>query len=430
MKRIFLGWIIILSIGAAAVRAQERELHAGVSESGFSPIRLALPEFTNRSDATPIEAATHDILQVLWGDLDFNGYFRLVERGYYDLVPENSTNGIPFDDWTSIGADYLLLGETDLENQRLLLESRLYDTEHSQMIFGKRYRSEPEVWRTVAHRLADDIVLHFTGRRGISQSKIVYSARSGEGKEIFAMDYDGARQQQITQNGSLNLFPTWSPDGEQIAFISYMEGWPRLYVLDRDGKQSRPLPGWEGELTAAPEWSPDGRWLAFATNRDGNSEIYKMKISSGRLVRLTHHRAIDSSPSWSPTGREIAFTSDRGGSPQIYVMDAEGLNVRRVSFEGNYNDLAAWSPQGDKIAYAGRERTFDIFVLDLATEAVERLTFGPGNNENPRWSSDGLHLVFTSSRGGDDALYIMDAAGGRLRQIGPPGGAGSPDWSR
>ena len=282
----------------------------------------------------------------------------------------------------------------------------------------------------MSHRLADDIVLHFTGRRGISQSKIVYSARKGEGKEIFVMDYDGAHQQQITQNGSLNLFPTWSPDGEQIAFTSYLEGWPRLYVLDRDGKQSRPLPGWEGELTAAPEWSPDGRWLAFAANRDGNSEIYKMKISSGRLVRLTHHRAIDSSPSWSPTGREIAFTSDRGGRPQIYVMDAEGLNVRRVTFEGNYNDLAAWSPQGDKIAYAGRDRTFDIFVLDLATEAVQRLTFGPGNNESPRWSSDGLHLVFTSSRGGDNALYIMDAAGGRLRQIGPPHGAEGPDWSR
>ncbi|MEE9219264.1 MAG: Tol-Pal system beta propeller repeat protein TolB, partial [Acidobacteriota bacterium] len=402
--------------------AQERELHTGISESGFSPIRLAVPAFVGRSEAAAVRSTVDELAEVVWADLDFSGYFRLVEREYYSLIPEPGPNPLPFEDWESIGAEYLLQGEVGLEGARILVESRLYDTTHSERIFGKRYRAEPGIWRTVAHRIADDIVLHFIGRKGIASSQLVFSARNGDGKEIFTMDYDGAGLQQITNNGSLNLSPAWSPDGAQLAFISYQEGWPRLYLLDREGKQSRPLPSWEDELTSAPEWSPDGRWLAFASNRDGNSEIYKLEMSTGRLVRLTYHRLIDSSPTWSPNGRELAFTSSRGGTPQIYAMDADGLNVRRLTFEGSYNDLAAWSPQGDRIAYAGRKRTFDIHVLDVATGQSRQITHGPGNNEDPRWSPDGQHLVFSSTRAGDQALYIMDANGGRVRQVGPFGG--------
>jgi TolB protein len=421
--------LLILST-VAPLPAQERELKAGISETGFTPIRLALPEFAPQSDATSVQMASQDLREVVWNDLLFSGYFRLVERAHYALVPAARGNKVPFEDWESIGAEYLFLGQADLEGPRLLVEGRLYDTAHAQMIFGKRYRSEPELFRTVGHRLADDIVLHFTGRPGIAQSQIAFTAPSGRGKEIYIMDYDGARLRQVTHNGSLNLSPAWSPDGQQMAFISFQEGWPRLYLLDRDGKQSRPLPGWDGEMTSAPEWSPDGRWLVFSSNRDGNAEIYKMEAPGGKPVRLTYHRSIDSSPSWSPTGREIAFTSDRSGSPQIYLMDSEGLNVRRLTPEGEYNDLAAWAPQGDRIAYAGRDGTFDIYVIQVATQQTQRLTHGPGNSESPRWSPDGRHLVFSRTLGGDGALYVIDADGGRAQPITHGLIAQSPDWSR
>jgi TolB protein len=416
--------------GGGWALSQERELRTGISESGFTQIRLALPAFVERSSDPAARLAAQDLREIVWNDLEFSGYFRMVDRHHYSLVPAPRDGKIPFEDWASIGGEYLFVGEAGKEGARLLVEGRLHDTAHAQMIFGKRYRSEPELFRTVGHRLADDIILHFTGRHGVAHSQVVFSGRSERGKEIYVMDYDGARLRQVTHNGSLNLSPAWSPDGEQIAFISYQEGWPRLFLVDRSGKQSRPLPVWEGELTAAPEWSPDGKWLALASNRDGNTEIYKMEVKSGRLVRLTHHRSIDSSPTWSPTGREIAFTSDRGGSPQVYIMDSDGLNVRRLTMEGEYNDLAAWAPQGDRIAYAGRDGTFDIHVIEVATQQARRLTFGPGNNESPRWSPDGRHLVFTSTREGESRLYAMDADGGRVRRIGPDLRADSPDWSR
>jgi TolB protein len=409
--------------------AQEQELRSGISESGFTPIRIALPAFAQRDGAAGVQVAAQDLQEVVWNDLEFSGYFRIVDRAHYTLVPAARGGKVPFPDWESIGAEYLFLGEAGSEGARLLVEGRLYDTAHSLLIFGKRYRSEPDLFRTVGHRLADDIILHFTGRHGIAQSQIAFAARSGRGKEVFIMDYDGARLRQVTHNGSINLSPSWSPDGQQIALISFHEGSPRLYVIDRSGKQARPLPSWESEMTSAPEWSPDGKWLVFATNRDGNSEIYKMEVGSGRIVRLTYHRAIDNSPSWSPIGREIAFTSDRGGSPQIYVMDAEGLNVRRLTMEGEYNDLAAWAPAGDRIAYAGRTGTFDIYVLDVATQQAQQLTRGPGSNESPRWAPDGRHVIFSSTRGGSPALYVMDADGGRPRRIGPSMPAESPDWS-
>ncbi len=419
-----------LALLAAPAAAQERELRSGISESGFTPIRLALPAFAQRSETDGALLAAQDLGDVVWNDLEFSGYFRLVDRAHYGLVPAARGSKVPFEDWQSIGAEYLVVGETGKEGARLLLEGRLYDTTHAQMIFGKRYRSDPDLFRTVGHRLADDIVLHFTGRPGISQSQIAFVGRSGRSKEVFIMDYDGARLRQVTHNGAINLSPTWAPGGEKLAFTSYQEGVPRLYVLDRAGNQERPLPAWEGEMTSAPEWSPDGRWLAFTSNRDGNSEIYKMEVDGGRPARLTYHRSIDTSPSWSPTGREIAFTSDRGGTPQIYLMDADGLNVRRLTFEGEYNDLAAWSPQGDRLAYTGRNGNLDIYLMDVAAQQSQRLTHGPGNNEGARWSPDGRHLIFSSSRGGSSALYVMDTDGGRVKRLGPTFHCEAPDWSR
>jgi len=424
------GAALALAAPAGALRAQEKELRSGISESGFTPVRLALPVFAQRSESDTIRLASQDLQEVVWNDLEFSGYFRLVDRTHYGLVPAARGGKVPFEDWESIGAEYLFLGEVGMEGTRLLVEGRLHDTVHKQMIFGKRYRAEPDLYRTVAHRLADDIILHFTGRQGIAQSQITFAARSGRGKEIYVMDYDGSRLKQVTHNGALNLSPAWSPDGQQLVFTSFQEGVPRLYLLDRSGNQTRPLAGWDGEMSSAPEWSPDGRWLAFTSNKDGNAEIYKMELGSGRLVRLTYHRSIDTSPSWSPTGREIAFTSDRGGSPQIYLMDADGLNVRRVTFEGEYNDLAAWSPQGDRLAYSSRITNLDVCVLDVASQQTQRLTRGPGSNESPRWSPDGRHIIFSSTRGGTSALYIMDSDGSRQRRIGPTFHSESPDWSR
>jgi TolB protein len=245
------------------------------------------------------------------------------------------------------------------------------------------------------------------------------------------MDYDGFDQKPLTANKSLNLTPTWSPDGRALAYISYRTGQPSLYrAFIYEGRGDTIVSG--GGMTFSPAWSPDGKLIAFTSTRDGNSEIYVSNADGSDMRRLTHHAAIDTSPAWSPTGREIAFTSDRTGAPQIYAMDSEGLNLRRISFEGSYNDSASWSPSREysELSYASRiERgPFDIVTYDFQTKQTRQLTTGRGSNESADWSPNGLHLVFTTTRTGTSQIFSMNRDGSNQRQLTREGNNTTPQW--
>ena len=177
--------------------------------------------------------------------------------------------------------------------------------------------------------------------RGINQTKLAFSSdRRGErSKEIYIMDYDGVAQKPLTANRSLNLTPTWAPDGRSLAYISYRTGTPSLHVAHIYEGRGEVFDTGEG-MAINPAWSPDGSQIAFTSTRDGNSELYLIRSDGTALKRLTDHPGIDTSPCWSPTGREIAFTSDRTGAPQIYAMDTEGLNLRRISLRRQLQRLA------------------------------------------------------------------------------------------
>jgi TolB protein len=285
----------------------------------------------------------------------------------------------------------------------------------------------------MAHRIADDILLQAGNYRGVNQTKLAFASdrRGEQSKEIHLMDYDGFDQKPLTANKSLNLTPTWSPDGRALAYISYRTGQPSLYrAFIYEGRGDTIVSG-QG-MTFSPAWSPDGSLIAFTSTRDGNSEIYLSDADGSNLRRLTHHASIDTSPTWSPTGREIAFTSDRTGAPQIYAMDVEGLNLRRISFEGSYNDSASWSPSREysEISYASRiERgPFDIVVYDFQTKQTRQLTTGRGSNESADWSPNGLHLVFTSTRTGTSQIFSMNRDGSNPRQLTREGNNTTPQW--
>ena len=244
------------------------------------------------------------------------------------------------------------------------------------------------------------------------------------------MDYDGHDQRPVTANGSLNLTPSWSPDGRALTYISYREGAPALYLAFLYQGRGEKLVGDHQSFT--PAWSPDGRWIAFASNRDGQSEIYLAAADGSEIRRLTDHRAIDVAPTWAPNGRTLAFTSDRAGSPQIYSMDSDGLNLRRVSFEGTYNDSPAWSPSRarSEIAYASRieRRPFDIVIHDFETRQTRQITTGRGSNESPSWAPNGEHLVFTSNRAGTNQVFTMHRDGSNVRQLTREGENTTPRW--
>ncbi len=376
----------------------------------------------------------HDVVR---DDLDFSGYFQIVPEEYLKLIKDTDERRVNFKEWLGIGAESLLLGRVDLDPNSVVFEGRLYNTADQKMKVGKIYRGERDLERVMAHRLSNEIVKQITDQPGLALTKIAFVSQVGRGKEIYVMDYDGARVKRITGNGSINLSPAWSPDGVRIAFLSYKTGSPMLMIMNSTGEIADAFPQ-GGELNSAPSWSPDGRLLAFSSSRDGNAEIYTLRLADKALTRLTNNDAIDTSPAWSPDGRQIAFTSDRSGAPQIYVMDADGGNVRRLSFEVSYCDSASWSPLGDKIVFTGRvPGGFDLYIKEMskqtpgeiATGPIGRLTENSNINEWPRWSPDGRHIVFASNRTGNFDIYTMDADGSNVRRLTHGGNSFSPAWS-
>ncbi|MFQ5719362.1 MAG: Tol-Pal system beta propeller repeat protein TolB [Acidobacteriota bacterium] len=421
------------------LRAQEHpDVSAEIREGGFNKMPIAVPEFPTVDPGPRWADLATRIHEVMWDDLTFSGYFDLVDADLYRLVPAFSERDVRFRDWRSIGAQAVFLGKLTARGSDLSVEGRLYDTEGDDarrrgghLIFGKRYQGGENLVRRIGHKLANDVVRNLTGVDGIFLTKIAFSVRiSAHRKEIFVMDYDGNRPVQITNNGSLNLSPAWSPDGSQLAYVTYVTGRPEIHLVDADGRRSRVFAR-EGDLNSAPEWSPDGSSMVYSASRNGNTELVKIDLASSTLTRLTNHPAIDTSPAFSPSGREIAFTSDRSGTPQIYLMDIDGANIRRVTREGNYNDSAAWSARvQSRLAYVSRlDGRFQIMLLDIATGATRQLTRRMGNNENPRFSSDGLHIVFASDRTGRYQIYSMDLDGQHIRRLTRRGGCETPDWS-
>lgn len=428
--RHILPGLVILAAATWLATAQDtppRQIRDTITEKGIVRVKIALPDFEAAASEKP---EARELVDTIRADLEFSGYFDVVDPALYSRVPASDKGAVRHDDWLSIGADAVTQGKLALVGGKLDVEARLYDNPSKARIFGMRYGGTPDLLRRVAHQVSDDLIKHYTGKPGVAMTRIAYVSKHGDGKEIYLMDYDGQRIRRLTTTSTINLFPVWSPEGNRLAFVSWRGRQPGIRIMDADG-QLTSVPALKGELNSTPSWFPDGKKLAFSSDADRNSEIYVLTIGSAQTSRLTRHPAIDTSPAVSPTGRQIAFTSDRGGSPQIYVMDPEGLNVSRLSTEGSYNDSPAWSPRGDKLVYSSRvEGRFKIVVLDIERRTVTQLTQGNGNDEDPRYSPDGRHIVFSSSRGGGYDIYTMGADGTGVRRLTRGGDSYTPDWSR
>ncbi len=402
------------------------QLEGEVTRVGIAQIKIALAEPGGPSAS--LEAA--ELVQTVRDDLEFSGFFDVVDPSLYRLVPAAERPGeVRHDDWLSIGADALTLLRVELRDGRLAVEARLYDNPSRTLLFARRYGGERELVRRVAHQISSDLTFHYTGRPGVSLTRIAFVSKHGEGKELYLMDYDGQRVRRLTTTGTINLSPVWSPDGNRLAFVSWRGKQPGVYIYESDGSLTA-APVIEAELNSAPDWSPDGDRIVYSSDADGDPEIYVLDLASRRNTRLTRNPAIETAPAVSPNGREIAFVSDRSGGPQIYIMSAEGLNVRRVSRDSSYSESPAWSPRGDRLAYVSRyDGRFDIMVLDLATGGLSRLTHGEGNSENPSWSPDGRHLVFSSNRSGRYDICSMRDNGTDVRRLTRGTDSLTPDWS-
>ena len=430
-RRAFLGaWLAVGFTGYAAAQGRPTVV---VTDPSATAYRVALQTFEDagpRVDAARVKRLRDSMAEAL----EFSGLFTVIDPKAFLGSTETDFNArLDCGDWSQIRADALVQGEVRSAGEGLAVEYRVIDVARAcRSLRRHRYRGRSRDVVTVGRRVADDVVAAFTGKPGVSSTEIAFvSNRSGK-PEIVLMDAMGGGVRAITKAGSINQFPSWHPEGEEIVYTSYKDdGRPHIFVLARIGRSGRILRALDPTQSHyRAVFAPGGQQLAFVGTAGGASEIYSGPRSGRSPRRLTNNRSIDISPSWSPDGSELAFVSDRTGSPQVYVMKANGSGVRRLTFNGGYNASPAWSPDGRWIAYEARVGgQFDIWLVDPAGDTNLPLVSYPRSDEGPSWSPDSRMVVFSSARRGTHDLYRVDVSGKNLRRI--TRGAGddkSPSW--
>ena len=409
---------------------------------GMEKVRLAAADFK----ASTQDAKNPDLLKVfndtLWNDLESAGIFDMVSKSFYPLGAVGNPTDVKFAEWSAPppNASMLAFGNLGATGNNLTVQGWLYDVKNtaSPQVLGKQYAdaATSDAARKIAHKFANEIIFRLGGGiPGIAESQIFFVSSCSGHKEIWAMDYDGANQHQITHLGTISLSPRISPDGSRLAFSSLTKaGWEILmYSMDLNRLVSFPK---FGGTNLSPAWAPDGTRLAFSSSRSGDPEIYVVDQSGGSLKRLTNFKLPDVSPVWNPkTGAQIAWVSGRTELPQVYTMESDGTNVQRMTDQG-YAVSPTWSPNGQFLSLAwtrhygpGEPGAQDIYLMDVASRQWVQLTHDAARNDFPSWSPDGRHIVFQSSRAGGEQIWTMLADGTNQKQLTFTGSNTQPNWS-
>jgi TolB protein len=303
--------------------------------------------------------------------------------------------------------------------------------------------------RFIAHTISDAMHKTLRGLDGVARTRLAFSSdRDGERvaktiqdrsvQEIYVSDYDGGNQQKVTRHQSLDISPAWSPDGLTLAYTSYADGTPDIYIQTIFGKMSmlvRPVKSSSGAPNQYAAWSPDGTKLAFASDRnhDGNYELYIVnRDGSGMTQLINDPHSIQEAPAWSPNGQQLAIVSDKSGSPQIYVISVNGTGLHRISTQETYCDRPTWSPTLNEIAYSARNPSqgYDVHLYNFVTDKVTVLTDSQGTNESPAFSPNGRHIAFTTTRYGKSQIAIVGRDGKLEKRVTTLGNNKFPSWAR
>jgi TolB protein len=404
--------------GAGPALAQFRVEVTGV---GLTQLPIAIVPFRGEAEAPQKIAA------IVQADLERSGQFRAVDPSGAPALDETSRPDLG--PWRQKSADSLAVGSaTRLADGRYDVRFRLWDVVRGQELAHGGFVVVAADLRLAAHRIADMIYEKLTGTKGVFSTRIAYVTKAGSRFNLWVADADGENAQSALSSNEPIISPAWSPNGKQLAYVSFESRKPVVYVHDIASGTRRLIANFRGS-NSAPAWSPDGRTLAVTLTRDGGSQLYTISANGGEARRLTQSSGIDTEPLYSADGRSIYFVSDRGGAPQIYRMPSNGGEAQRVTFTGTYNISPALSSDGRWLAYISRvSGAFKLQVMELATGNVQSLTDTTAD-ESPSFAPNGRLIIYATRQGPAQALMTTTLDGKiKARLPGKGGDIREPDW--
>jgi TolB protein len=395
-------------VGALTTLPAWAQFRVEISGVGATQIPVAIAHFRDEDKAAPSLGQASAIVRA---DLERSGLFKLLDAP--GVIEETARPSMS--EWRGRGADALAGGSVSrLADGRLDIRYKLWDVVKGQDLGGQSLAVPLADMRLAAHRVADAIYERLTGDKGVFSTRIAFVTRAAGRYSLRIADADGEGGQVALASPDPIISPAWSPDGRQLAYVSFESQKAVVWVQDVATGQRRQIASFRGS-NSAPAWSPDGRQLALTLSRDGGSQLFVMPSEGGTPRRLTQSSAIDTEAAWAPDGRSLVFVSDRGGGPQVYRIAAAGGDAQRLTFNGAYNISPALSPDGKTLAFISRLAggAFRLHTMGLANGAggtVLALT-DTNDDESPSFAPNGKLIIYASRAEGRDVLMTTTLDG-------------------
>jgi TolB protein len=416
LRRALLVLVALVTSGAPA-HAQFRVEISGV---GATQVPIAVAKFRDE------DKAGQALANIIRNDLERSGLFRNIDAP--GALDETVQPAMP--DWRGRNADALVGGSVSkLADGRFDVRFKLWDVVKGAELGGQSTVVDATDLRLAAHRIADFVHEKLTGEKGVFSTRIAYVTKGGGRFTLRVADADGEGGQVAVNSAEPLISPAWSPDGKELAYVSFESQKAVVIAQDVSTGKRRTIASFRGS-NSAPAWSPDGQQLALTLSRDGGAQLYLMNRFGEGVKRLTSSSAIDTEPVFSPDGKTVYFVSDRGGSPQIYRVPMTGGTPERVSFSGSYNISPAISPNGRSMAYITRQgNAFKLALLDLTAGAAPQLLSDTSDDDSPSFSPNGRLLIYATRSQGRDVLMTTTLDGKiKARLVSTTADVREPVW--